>query len=103
MRSNWLTRHPLPNCLEIDSYLKKVFFESRNKVFRAASEYVQQQSDPVLLIGDFNVTMWLPYYRKLVHKTGLRNTRKGFGTLPTWPANMSYHLTRRLNPLACLV
>ena len=87
--------HPLPP-------LNQSFLESRNRVFRAASEYVQQQRDPVLLIGDFNVTMWSPDYRSLVRETGLKNTRKGVGTLPTWPANMSY-LTPKLNLLAPLL
>lgn len=87
--------HPLPP-------LNQSFLESRNRVFRAASEYVQQQRDPVLLIGDFNVTMWSPDYRRLVRETGLKNTRKGVGTLPTWPANMAY-LSPKLNLLAPLL
>ena len=87
--------HPLPP-------VKREFFHSRNKVFRAVSDYIQQQNDPVLLIGDFNTTMWSPFYRTLAHETGLKNARKGLGTLPTWPANMSYYLTPKLNILAKL-
>ncbi len=30
--------------------------------------------------------MWSPYYQKLEQKTRLRNSRLGFGILPTWPA-----------------
>ncbi|MGB3670974.1 MAG: endonuclease/exonuclease/phosphatase family protein [Phormidesmis sp.] len=75
--------HPLPP-------LNREFLNSRNKVFRAVSDYVQPQTDPVVLIGDFNTTMWSPSYRMLAHKTGLKNTRKGLGILPTWPANTSY-------------
>ncbi|MGC1308301.1 MAG: endonuclease/exonuclease/phosphatase family protein [Phormidesmis sp.] len=82
--------HPLPP-------IRREFFDDRNKVFRAVSDYIQQQTDPVLLIGDFNTTMWSPFYQMLAYETGLKNTRKGLGTFPTWPANMSYHLTPKLN------
>ena len=88
--------HPLPP-------IKREFFRSRNTLFRAVSNYIQQQTDPVLLIGDFNATMWSPFYRTLANETGLKNTRKGLGTLPTWPANTSHHLTPRLNILTRLV
>ncbi len=87
--------HPL-------SPVKREFIHSRNKVFKAVSKYIQQQDDPVLLIGDFNTTMWSPSYRTLAHETGLKNTRKGLGIFPTWPANMSYYLTPKLNILAKL-
>ncbi len=87
--------HPLPP-------LKPEFLRSRNKVFRAVSDYIQQQNDSVILVGDFNTTMWSSAYRKLAHETGLKNTRKGLGTFPTWPANLSYHLTPKLNIFAKL-
>jgi endonuclease/exonuclease/phosphatase (EEP) superfamily protein YafD len=35
-------------------------------------------------MGDLNITMWSPYYRRFVSKTGLWNTRQGSGILPTW-------------------
>ncbi|MGI8936269.1 MAG: endonuclease/exonuclease/phosphatase family protein [Phormidesmis sp.] len=87
--------HPLPP-------ITREFLHSRNKVFGAVSDYIQQQTDPVLLIGDFNTTMWSPFYRTLAHETGLKNTRKGLGTFPTWPANMSYRPTPKLNILTKL-
>jgi len=89
-RLSLIAIHPLPP-------IKRSFLDSRNKVFRSASDYIQQQTDPVVLIGDFNTTMWSPFYRALVSETGLKNTRRGLGTLPTWPANLSYHLTPKLN------
>lgn len=82
--------HPLPP-------IKRAFLDSRNKVFTSVSDYIQQKTDPVVLIGDFNTTMWSPFYRTLASETDLKNTRKGLGTLPTWPANLSYHLTPKLN------
>ena len=88
--------HPLPP-------VKRKFIHNRNTLFHAVSDYVQQQAAAVLLIGDFNTTMWSPFYRALADETGLKNTRQGFGTLPTWPANLSYHLTPKLNILTRLV
>ena len=88
--------HPLPP-------IQRAFLDSRNKVFRAVSDYIQQQTDPVVLMGDFNTTMWSPFYRTLASETGLRNSRRGLGTFPTWPANLSYHLTPKLNVFARLL
>ncbi len=70
--------HPLPP-------FEGEYFRDRNRLLSTASEYVQAQSDPVLLLGDLNTTMWSPYYRSLIQQSGLRNTRKGIGILPTWP------------------
>jgi endonuclease/exonuclease/phosphatase (EEP) superfamily protein YafD len=38
---------------------------------------------PAVVVGDLNTTMWSPAYRKLIHATGLRNARDGFGICPT--------------------
>ncbi len=70
--------HPLPP-------FKGEYFRDRNRLLATVSDYVQAQSDPVLLLGDLNITMWSPYYRSLIQQSGLRNTRKGIGILPTWP------------------
>nr|WP_094673053.1 hypothetical protein [Hydrocoleum sp. CS-953] len=43
------------------------------------------------MAGDLNTTMWSPYYQKLEQKTGLRNSRLGFGILPSWPAKGFSH------------
>ena len=62
----------------------KVFVEERNRQLAAIGDYVAGVKNP-LLIGDFNVTMWSPYYKRLIGKAKLRNAREGFGILPTWP------------------
>lgn len=65
-------------------------FEPRNQQLLQVGQYIQQQKQPVILVGDLNITMWSPYYRKLIQDTGLENARKGFGLLPTWPAPTPY-------------
>lgn len=77
-------------------------FKDRNQAFAAVGKYVKTQSDPVILMGDFNTTMWSPYYRQLARQTGLKNTRSHFGILPTWPSKLSYIHLPKLNPLTKL-
>lgn len=73
--------HPLPP--------KPDLIEFRNAELNQVSRYIQQQIQPqkmsVILVGDLNMTMWSPYYKKFVEETRLKNTRQGFGVLPTWP------------------
>ncbi|MBD1911000.1 MULTISPECIES: endonuclease/exonuclease/phosphatase family protein [unclassified Leptolyngbya] len=68
-------------------------FARRNQVLQQVSQYIQhiQQekapgADHIILGGDFNITMWSAFYRELIAHTGLKNSRDGFGILPTWPA-----------------
>ena len=88
--------HPFPP-------IKPDMFADRNQTFVAVSDYVKSQSDPVILAGDFNVSMWSPYYRQLARQTGLKNSREGFGLLPTWPSSLSYIKIPQLNALTRLV
>jgi endonuclease/exonuclease/phosphatase (EEP) superfamily protein YafD len=59
-------------------------FEYRNRHLQAIGNYLKDSKDSVILLGDFNLTPWSPYYRQLIQTTGLYNTRMGFGILPTW-------------------
>lgn len=65
---------------------------ARNSLFADVADYIATQTRPVVLMGDFNTTMWSPYYRQFVRRTNLKNTREGFGIWPTWP-----RLTSRFN------
>ena len=38
---------------------------------------------PVIVAGDLNVTMWSSQYKSMIANSGLKNTRQGFGVLPT--------------------
>ena len=76
--------HPLPP-MEPD------MFRSRNTVLADAGDYIKTQTEPVIFLGDLNTTMWSPYYQALIHHTGLKNTRQGFGIRPTWPRAVSYY------------
>ncbi|AFY50480.1 hypothetical protein Nos7524_4738 [Nostoc sp. PCC 7524] len=79
---------------------KPTNFHSRNRQLAALTKYIQQLQQPVILAGDFNLTPWSPYYRRLINKTNLHNTRLGFGILPSWPRPATHvHLPSWLIPL----
>lgn len=63
--------------------LGKAYFEERNRQLSAIADYAAKVKNP-LIVGDFNVTMWSPYYKQFIRKSKLRNARRGFGILPTW-------------------
>lgn len=65
--------------------VKLVWFHLRNLQLDKISQYIQTLENPVLLVGDLNTTMWSPYYQQLIKKTSLKNTRQGWGILPSWP------------------
>lgn len=53
---------------------------------RAIGEWVQKQTDPVVLLGDLGVTPWTYRFRQLQTRTGLVSTQPGFGVAASWPA-----------------
>jgi endonuclease/exonuclease/phosphatase (EEP) superfamily protein YafD len=69
---------------------KRSSFQMRNEELRKLADYVSELDSPVVLVGDFNTTMWSPYYEELVEKTNLRNARQGFGIQPSWPAHLPF-------------
>ena len=54
------------------------------KQLEANANYVAKANNPLVLAGDFNTTMWSPFYKHSLGKVELHNTRAGFGILPTW-------------------
>ena len=63
-------------------------FAARNAQLRSVAEIVAQASGEVLLLGDLNASVWGRHYRRFEGNTGLRNARRGYGVLPTWPTFM---------------
>lgn len=43
--------------------------------------------EPRILAGDFNTTPWSRPFARLLHSTGLHDTRAGFGSQPSFPAS----------------
>jgi endonuclease/exonuclease/phosphatase (EEP) superfamily protein YafD len=59
-------------------------FLARNQQLDNLAEYLAGSTAPLIMGGDFNVSMWSPFYRKFVEKSRLNNARQGFGVIPTW-------------------
>jgi endonuclease/exonuclease/phosphatase (EEP) superfamily protein YafD len=74
--------HPLPP-------IGGTYAKRRNQQLMELSYVAADMKHPVLLIGDLNVTPY-SYWFKRVTEMGLRNSMKGFGHQPTWPANMPF-------------
>jgi endonuclease/exonuclease/phosphatase (EEP) superfamily protein YafD len=74
-----ITTHPLPP-------VSNVYYHSRNSQINKVAELSRNHQGPLILIGDLNITMWSHDYKPLETETDLRNARKGYGLLPTWPS-----------------
>lgn len=72
------------------SPLSKTRFVWRNKHLEALGNYVAQVKNPAVVMGDLNISMWSPYYKRTIHQSRLHNTRAGFGVLPTWPTQYPF-------------
>jgi endonuclease/exonuclease/phosphatase (EEP) superfamily protein YafD len=81
-----LATHPLPP-------IRPSFFNARNRQLAEIAQYLQTVSDPIIVAGDLNITMWSPYYRRFANRTGLVNSRKGFGIVPTWPTRSTFDIS----------
>lgn len=60
-------------------------FDNRTEILKQTAEFVNTLPEPKIVIGDLNMTMWSPYYKRFIENTGLVNAREGFGVLPSWP------------------
>jgi endonuclease/exonuclease/phosphatase (EEP) superfamily protein YafD len=65
-------------------------YRARNTQFDSIAELVNQASGDVVLIGDFNASVWDQRFRDFKEATGLRNVRRGFGILPSWPTFLPF-------------
>ena len=57
----------------------------RDNQLDSMPDYVPS-SLPLLLLGDLNVTPWNHHFKKLLKRTGLKDSSQGRGIQPTWPS-----------------
>lgn len=62
------------------------WFRQRNAYLRKLADIIADEDRDVILVGDFNVTPWSWHYDEFVRRTGLLDSRSGFGLQTTWPA-----------------
>ena len=70
--------------------VSSTFFEARNEQLESLPGLLQKPVGATILIGDLNTGMWESNYHALEEATGLRNSRRGFGVLPTWPTFLPF-------------
>ena len=78
-----LATHPLPP-------ITKDMMQQRDTQLLQAAATAAQQSGPVIMLGDFNITPWSSTFNQSIELSGLSNCRNGFGILPTWPAQLKW-------------
>jgi endonuclease/exonuclease/phosphatase (EEP) superfamily protein YafD len=76
-----IATHPVPP-------LNDEYSISRNSQMNEIADYVRLLGNEAIVMGDLNMSMWSPYYRKFIDRANLRNTRQGFGVQPSWPTNI---------------
>ncbi len=57
----------------------------RDQALREVADWVTACPDPVMVIGDFNATPWCVIFRELRQRTGLIDSRAGYGNQASWP------------------
>ena len=70
--------------------MSRLQYEARNEQLGSIAALANRAAGAVVLTGDLNASVWSRNYRKLEASTGLRNTRRGFGILPTWPTFLPF-------------
>ena len=77
-RINFVSAHPMPPVGRAET-------EARNAQLRALGDDLAKTSGPTVFVGDLNISMWAPTYQSFEQASGLRNSRKGFGIVSTFP------------------
>ncbi len=76
-----ITTHPPPP-------INRYYYEAGQQQFEAITTIIKNQSNPSIVIGDLNTTVWSKHYPILTTDTGLTNASAGQGYLPTWPTKL---------------
>lgn len=79
----FVTTHPIPP-------LGKPGFDARNEQLDSMAKVIASLPTPIILSGDLNTTMWAHHYKQFEEATGLVNSRRGIGIVPTWPRQLPF-------------
>lgn len=73
-----IATHPVPPVGSVGT-------SRRNDQLEKLPAYVDKNV-PTILVGDLNTSSWGSSFKRLVKETALKNSAKGFGFQPSWPA-----------------
>lgn len=65
-------------------------FSARNTQLATIADLLRRTTGPRVVVGDLNASIWDLNYRVFEARTGLRNVRRGFGIMPTWPVFLPF-------------
>jgi len=68
---------------------KRGKWEDRNIHLVNLAKLAKSAQNPLIIVADLNVSMWSPFYMKLIENTQMKNARKGFGIHGTYPAPLA--------------
>jgi len=54
----------------------KAYFDYRNQQFADLSQFVSTRKEPVMILGDLNMTSCSPFFQDFLDKTGFFDSRK---------------------------
>lgn len=70
--------------------ISKDYFKLRNAQLRDLANTASRIDNPIIVMGDLNITLWSSYYTSFTKEASLVNARSGFGVLPTWPTSIPF-------------
>lgn len=70
--------------------VNRQLYQVRNTQFDSVADLVNLAGGNMVLLGDFNASVWDQRFRGLEDATGLKNVRRGFGILPSWPTFLPF-------------
>ena len=76
-----IATHPFPP-------VGQEMFESRNAHLKTLAKMRQEFSENLIVVGDLNTSSYSHHFQTLLSATNLKDSRNGFGILPTWPSNI---------------
>ena len=60
-------------------------YTERNLHLQKLAGMVKMSNEPVVVLGDLNITPWSAHFQNLINDGSLLDSRNGFGILSTWP------------------
>ncbi|MCI0414687.1 endonuclease/exonuclease/phosphatase family protein [bacterium] len=63
-------------------------FKNRNWELAELGLVVRANYHPVIVAGDFNASIWLPFFKAFLNENRLQDARMGFGVIPAFPTEV---------------
>jgi endonuclease/exonuclease/phosphatase (EEP) superfamily protein YafD len=80
--ATWILTHPPPP-------IRRAMFEAQLQQIDAVADRARGLDGPVIVLGDLNATPWSRPFERLIARSGLVDTRAGFGVQASFPAGSS--------------